>query len=106
MEQYDALFKSLGDPTRRGLFEHLCLEGEQTVRSMTVRAGISQPAVSKHLSVLKSAGLIEGRREGRRTHYRARPKELSVLIGWTDQMTRFWEAKFDQLDDVLRRMKQ
>ena len=54
----DALFKSLADPTRRALFERLCREGEQTVAALTARAGVSQPAVSKHLAVLKQAGLV------------------------------------------------
>lgn len=106
MGHQNALFKSLGDPTRRGLFEHLCLEGEQTVRSLTDRAGISQPAVSKHLNVLKEAGLIEGRQDGRQTRYGARLQALSPLVEWTDQMTQFWEGKFDRLEDLLKRMNQ
>ncbi len=106
MQQHDDLFKSLGDPTRRGLFEHLCLEGEQTVRSLTDRAGISQPAVSKHLAVLKNAGLIEGRQDGRQTYYVAHLAALSPLVDWADEMTRFWEGRFDRLETVLKRMQQ
>lgn len=106
MQHNDTLFKSLGDPTRRGLFEHLCLEGEQTVRALTERAGISQPAVSKHLVVLKDAGLVAGQQRGRETLYSARSDALRPLVEWADQMTRFWEVKFDHLDDVLTRMDQ
>src|SRR5437764_1179935 len=54
----EELFKALGDPTRRAIFERLVSEGEQTVRALTDHAGISQPAVSKHLGVLKLAGLV------------------------------------------------
>jgi DNA-binding transcriptional ArsR family regulator len=104
--QSDSLFRSLGDPTRRRLFEHLCLEGEQTVRALTERAGVSQPAVSKHLVVLKNAGLVAGRQRGRETLYAARSDALRPLVAWAEQMTRFWESKFDRLDDVLRRMDQ
>jgi DNA-binding transcriptional ArsR family regulator len=68
---HDALFRSLSDPTRRAIFERLCREGEQTVGALTARAGVSQPAVSKHLGVLKQAGLVRDRHEGRQTHYRA-----------------------------------
>ncbi len=106
IHEADALFRSLGDPTRRGLFEQLCLEGEQTVGALTDRAGISQPAVSKHLAVLRAAGLVEGRQEGRRTLYRARQQGLTPLIEWSGQMTRFWEGRFDRLEDLLKRMDQ
>lgn len=102
----DTLFKSLGDPTRRRLFEHLCVEGEQSVRALTDRAGISQPAVSKHLVVLKEAGLVSGQQRGRETHYTAQADGLRTLVDWTDRMTRFWEAKFDRLGDLLKRMDQ
>ena len=59
------LFTGLGDPTRRAIFERLCREGEQTVWMLTAQAGVSQPAVSKHLSVLKHCGLVHVRRQGR-----------------------------------------
>ena len=52
----DVLFKTLADPTRRAIFEHLCREGAQTVGALTARAKVTQPAVSKHLGVLKHAG--------------------------------------------------
>ena len=68
---HDVLFRTLADPTRRAIFERLCREGEQTVGALTARAGVSQPAVSKHLGVLKQAGLVRDRHEGRQTHYSA-----------------------------------
>jgi DNA-binding transcriptional ArsR family regulator len=102
----DLLFKALADPTRRAIFERLCREGEQTVGALTARAGISQPAVSKHLGVLKQAGLVLDRHEGRQTHYGAQLGALAALIDWTSQMAGFWEHKFDDLEDLLRRMDQ
>ena len=78
----DDVLKTLGDPTRRAIFERLVRDGEQTVRALTDRAGVSQPAVSKHLGVLKLAGLVHDRREGRQTHYSARPQCLAPLIDW------------------------
>ncbi len=102
----DALFKSLADPTRRALFERLCREGEQTVAALTAQAGVSQPAVSKHLAVLKQAGLVRDRHEGRQTHYSAQRSALLPLIDWTSQMTGFWENRFDRLEDLLNRMDQ
>jgi DNA-binding transcriptional ArsR family regulator len=102
----DLLFRTLDDPTRRALFERLCREGEQTVGALTAQAGISQPAVSKHLGILKQAGLVKDRPEGRQTHYSADLKALAPLVDWTQQMARFWESRFDDLDDLLKRMDQ
>ncbi len=102
----DLLFKTLADPTRRGIFEQLCRQGEQTVTALTARAGVSQPAVSKHLSVLKQAGLVRDRHEGRQTHYSARLDALVPLTDWTSQMAGFWERRFDDLEDLLKRMDQ
>ena len=58
---HDTLFRTLADPTRRAIFERLCREGEKTVGALTARAGVSQPVVSKHLGVLKQAGLVRDR---------------------------------------------
>lgn len=104
--QQDLLFKSLSDPTRRALFERLCNNGEQTVGSLTQWAGVAQPTVSKHLAVLKQAGLVTDRPEGRQTHYVARREALVPLLDWTRQMAGFWESRFDDLDDLLTRMDQ
>jgi DNA-binding transcriptional ArsR family regulator len=105
-ETQDLLFRTLGDPTRRAIFERLCREGEQTVGALTARAGVSQPAVSKHLGVLKTAGLVRDRQQGRQTHYRAQLGALAPLVDWTRQMGGFWEARFDDLEDLLKRMDQ
>jgi DNA-binding transcriptional ArsR family regulator len=102
----DLIFRTLADPTRRSIFERLCREGEQTVGALTAEAGISQPAVSKHLGILKQAGLVKDRPEGRQTHYSADLKALAPLVDWTQQMARFWESRFDDLDDLLKRMDQ
>jgi DNA-binding transcriptional ArsR family regulator len=102
----DPLFHALADPTRRALFEHLCRDGEQTVAALTREAGISQPAVSRHLRLLREAGLISGRPAGRQTHYRARIEALAPLADWTRRMTAFWQARFDALEDLLKRMDQ
>jgi DNA-binding transcriptional ArsR family regulator len=103
---HEAVFRSLADPTRRAIFERLCREGEQTVAALTARAGVSQPAVSKHLGVLKQAGLVSDRHEGRQTHYSARPAALAPLLDWTNEMTSFWESRLDRLEDLLNRMDQ
>src|SRR5271170_7439815 len=102
----DMLFRTLADPTRRAIFERLCREGEQTVGALTAQAGVSQPAVSKHLGLLKQAGLVRDRHAGRQTHYSAQPGALTQLIDWTSQMAGFWQSRFDRLEDLLKRMDQ
>lgn len=103
---HDTLFRTLADPTRRAIFERLCREGEQTVGGLTARSGVSQPAVSKHLGVLKQAGLVRDRHEGRQTHYTALPAALGPLSDWASRMTDFWEGRIDALEDLLKRMDQ
>lgn len=100
----DILFKSLSDPTRRGIYEQLVQEGEQTVRALTNRACVSQPAVSKHLALLKQAGLVRGRAEGRQVHYRAEPKALAPMIDWISLYGAFWRERFDRLATLLERI--
>ena len=103
---HDAVFSTLADPTRRAIFERLCRDGEQTVRALTDQAGVSQPAVSKHLGVLKLAGLVRDRRAGRETHYSAEPQALAPLIDWMSLYGAFWRDRFDRLETLLNRMDQ
>ena len=105
-DQHDTVFRSLADPTRRSIFEQLCLDGEQNILALTEQAGISQPAVSKHLAVLKQAGLVSGRQDGRQTRYTANIGALAPLVDWTRTMSQFWDAKLDSFEDVLKRMDQ
>ena len=105
-DAHDQLFRTLADPTRRAIFERLCREGEKTVGALTARAGVSQPVVSKHLGVLKRAGLVRDRHEGRLTHYSAQLGGLAPLVDWTSQMAGFWQNRFDALEDLLKRMDQ
>lgn len=100
----DELLKALADPTRRAIFERLARHGEHTVHALTHRAGVSQPAVSKHLGVLRNAGLVRDRREGRETHYSARPEGLTPLVNWMDRYAAFWRERFDKLETLLDRM--
>lgn len=100
------VFAALADPTRRALFERLSREGELTVRVLTDRSGVSQPAVSKHLRVLKHTGLVRARHKGRQTHYRARPRGLAPLVDWMTFYSSFWEDRFTRLEDLLKRMDQ
>jgi len=100
----DNLFRALADPTRRALFERLARDGEQTVHALTGPSGVSQPAVSKHLVILKRARLVHPRRHGRETHYSARPQALTPLVDWMSLYGAFWRDRFDHLETLLNRM--
>src|SRR5580693_4077429 len=101
----DDVFKALADPTRRAIFEQLSRGGEQTVHALTDRAGVSQPAVSKHLAILKIARLVRDRREGRETHYSAQPRALVPLVDWMSHYGVFWRDRFDRLEALLNKME-
>jgi DNA-binding transcriptional ArsR family regulator len=98
------IFRALADPTRRAIFERLTRQGEQTVHALTRSFEVSQPAISKHLTVLKRAKLVRHRRDGRETHYTAQPKALAPLANWISHYGAFWAERFDQLENLLKRM--
>lgn len=97
------MFRALADPTRRAIFAQLTGKGEQTVHALTSFAGISQPAISKHLLVLKRAKLVRHRRAGRETHYRAQPEALEPVVVWLRDYGAFWKDRFDRLEILLER---
>jgi DNA-binding transcriptional ArsR family regulator len=98
------IFRALADPTRRAIFEELARNGEQTVHVLTRSAGVSQPAVSKHLGVLKRAKLVRHRRNGRETHYRAQPEALAPILDWVLDYGVFWSSRFERLEALLERI--
>ncbi|HTT12450.1 MAG TPA: metalloregulator ArsR/SmtB family transcription factor [Burkholderiaceae bacterium] len=102
----DGVFKALADPTRRAIFERLMRNGEQTVGALTDESGVSQPMVSKHLGVLRLAGLVRDRPEGRSVHYRADPSALAPMLEWMKTYATFWRGRFDRLENLLNRMDQ
>ncbi len=99
------VFRALADHTRRAIFEELTRQGEQTVHALTRYAGVSQPAVSKHLTVLKRARLVRHRRDGRETHYRAQPDALAPMVDWLNLYGTFWRDRFSKLETLLERME-
>lgn len=97
------IFRALSDPTRRAVFERLSA-AEMTVSDLTRGFAVSQPAISQHLSVLKGAGMVAERREGRQAWYRAAPGALDGLEAWVARYRTFWPERIDALKDVLRNM--
>jgi DNA-binding transcriptional ArsR family regulator len=94
------IFHALADPSRRAIFESLT-RGEAAVKDLTARFAISQPAVSQHLATLKAAGLVHGRREGRRVYYRVEPRGMKPLVDWIAHYRAFWAERLERLERLL-----
>lgn len=103
-ELEDKVFVALADRSRRAIFESLT-HGEAAVKDLTARFAISQPAISQHLAVLKDAGLVVGRREGRSVIYRVEPQGMAPLVDWIAHYRAFWIDKVDRLDQLLEQME-
>jgi DNA-binding transcriptional ArsR family regulator len=97
------IFQALADPSRRAIFESIA-RGEAAVKDLTARFEISQPAVSQHLAVLKEAGLVHARREGRCVYYRMEPRGMKPLIDWIAHYRAFWTDRLDRLEQLLETM--
>jgi DNA-binding transcriptional ArsR family regulator len=93
-------FEVLADPTRRRILD-LLRGGEQPVNGLVTALHVSQPAVSKHLRVLKDAGLVEARVDAQRRLYRVRPEPLQQIDAWLAPYRAMWERSFDALERHL-----
>jgi DNA-binding transcriptional ArsR family regulator len=96
----DATFAALADPTRRALLARLAT-GEASVNELAQPFSISQPAISRHLKVLESAGLISRGRDAQWRPARLEAGPLKEIADWVEQYRRFWDARLDTLDDYL-----
>ncbi|MGA9794167.1 MAG: metalloregulator ArsR/SmtB family transcription factor [Rhizomicrobium sp.] len=103
-EQHNSVFRALSDPTRRAVYERL-VGHEATVKELTRGFDVSQPAISQHLKILRDAGLVRARREGREAHYSADAKGLSPLIDWVKHHEAFWHAHGENLKKLLEEME-
>jgi DNA-binding transcriptional ArsR family regulator len=106
--QSDALsqtFAALADPTRRAILARLA-QGEATVTELARPFDMSLPGVSKHLRVLRDAGLIAQGRDAQWRPCRLEPDRLRDVAIWVEQYRRLWEERFDRLDVYLRELQQ
>lgn len=101
-DSLDAVFSALGDPTRRAILAQLA-EGESRVSELAAPHEMSLPAISKHLKVLETAGLISRERDGRVIRCNLDAGPLREAADWIDQYRVFWEGQFDQLARYLER---
>jgi DNA-binding transcriptional ArsR family regulator len=93
-------FDVLAEPNRRRILD-LLRDAEQPVGALVTALPLSQPAVSKHLRVLREAGLVESRVDAQRRVYRVRPEPLQELDSWLDPYRRMWATHLDDLDRHL-----
>ncbi len=97
-------FAALADPTRRAILARLS-EGEATVTELAAPFEMSLPAVSKHLKVLEQAGLIARGRERQWRPARLEPEPLKEVADWAERYRRFWEERYDRLEEYLEELQ-
>ena len=95
-------FEALAEPNRRRILDVL-REGERPAGDLVEALAISQPGVSKHLKLLREAGLVSVRADGQRRLYRLEPQGLSELEAWLAPYRRAWAGRLARLDDHLER---
>ncbi len=93
----DAVFSALADATRRTVVGHLAQHGALTATELAAELPVSRQAVSKHLSALADAGLVEARREGREVRYHFTPGPMADAVGWMADVGSEWDARLDAL---------
>jgi DNA-binding transcriptional ArsR family regulator len=103
-QQLDAVFGALADPTRRAILAQLA-SGDRSVGELCEPFAMSQPAISRHLKVLESAGLITRSRRAttRLSHLEAAP--LREASDWLARYRQHWEERYEQLDELLETLK-
>ncbi|HEY1975858.1 MAG TPA: metalloregulator ArsR/SmtB family transcription factor [Candidatus Baltobacteraceae bacterium] len=100
-KRLDATFFALSDATRRAILLRLA-SGEATVNELTESFAISQPAISRHLKVLETAGLIARTRDAQRRPARVEPKSIAAVTAWIERYRDLWETTYQRLDAVLK----
>jgi DNA-binding transcriptional ArsR family regulator len=101
LDPLSTTFAALADPTRRAILARLAL-GETSVSELAEPFDMSLPAVSKHLKVLERARLITRGRDAQWRPCRIEPEALKSVDEWLESYRRFWEERFDRLEDYLR----
>jgi DNA-binding transcriptional ArsR family regulator len=99
------VFEALADPTRRRVLE-LLSEQDLSAGEIAAAFTVSRPAVSRHLRVLREAGLVRARRDSQRRVYGLDPAPLREIDAWLDRYRRFWPDRLDALEEHLRRTKE
>jgi DNA-binding transcriptional ArsR family regulator len=105
MKWVESVFEIIAEPNRRAILS-LLVSSQQSVGEIERQLRMPQPAVSKHLRVLRDAGFVESRVDAQRRLYRLRPEPFQQVDDWLAQFRRFWSAHVDALERHLDRMEQ
>jgi DNA-binding transcriptional ArsR family regulator len=103
MSDLSSTFAALGDATRFAIVERLLREGQLSAGELQEGTAISAPAISRHLKVLRKAGLLEQRIDKQRRFYSVRPQAVEAISAWTMSHREFWQASLDRLEKALNR---
>jgi len=99
----ESVFEIIAEPNRRAILS-LLISSQQSVGEIERRLGMPQPAVSKHLRVLRDAGFVESTVDSQRRIYKLKPEPFREFDAWLDQFRRFWSEHIDALERHLDRM--
>ena len=103
MHGLPSTFAALGEATRFAIVERLLRDGELPAGALQAEAAISAPAISRHLKVLREAGVIEQRIDAQKRLYSVRPEVVQAISAWTISHREFWQASLDRLEKALER---
>jgi len=96
------VYAAIADTTRRAILD-LLAEGPRSVNELVEQFDVTQPAISRHLSILRSVGLVDVRTEGRQRIYEFNPEPLSEVVDWLSAYDRFWRKRLRALGEYLER---
>jgi DNA-binding transcriptional ArsR family regulator len=102
--QLDASFAALSDPTRRGVLERLG-RADASITDLAERFHMTLTGMKKHVGVLEQAGLVTTEKVGRVRNCKLGPRRLEDVSGWIEKYRQLWDARFDELDQVIEELK-
>lgn len=98
------VFQAIADPTRRAILGLLAIHA-MTPNALAEHFETSRQAVSKHIKVLTECQLVSQEQAGREIYYHFQPKKMKEISDWLEPFRQLWESRFDQLDEVLKKLK-
>lgn len=104
MEKRRDVFQAIADPTRREILALIANE-PLNLNSIAENFEMSRPAISQHIKILDESGLVAMRKKGRQRFCHIRPQKIKEIDKWLEQFRQLWEDRFNQLDDVLKKLK-
>lgn len=104
MKRRRDVFQAIADPTRRAILVLLASQA-MTAGAIADNFDAARPTISKHIQILNECDLVEGNPHGREIHYQLKIDKMKEIDQWLEQFRKIWEDRFDQLDEVLSKLK-